>query len=156
MFLVSRLLLSGVLLLMAVTAKGGGDEPPEQVWSCLLYASDHGESSELPRRLLPFRKKLQRTLGLEKLRMLRQGQADMDTPGDHEISLEDNLRLSLKDFSRQSNGLYLLEVQVLRDNVPILEANTRISRGSPLFIRGLKSGLKGRDGQLVIAIELME
>jgi hypothetical protein len=120
-------------------------------WGCLLYASNDGKTRELPSRLAGYEPRLRRSLGYSSYRIVAQREITVENRPDLLVSAGD-IHVLLTGLSPGSDGKYTVGLLFVEGSKPEMETQARVSRGSPLFIRGPE----WRDGQIIIVVEVAE
>jgi hypothetical protein len=64
------------------------------------------------------------------------------------LVFSDDLKIVLTSLTGVSDGKYLIKLLFVEGEQPIIETQARVSRDSPLFIRGPN----WRDGQIIIVV----
>jgi hypothetical protein len=120
----------------------------EQVWGCLLYASNSTKAFDLPSRLSGYDARLRNGLGFSTYRVIAQRETAVeDRPKNLLVSAGD-IQVRLTSLSRTSDGKYLVGILFLEGANQVMETQARVGEGSPLFIRGPD----WREGQIIIVV----
>jgi hypothetical protein len=114
----------------------------------LLYATNDGTPSTIPPGLAKYDRKLPKALGYSHLRVLADGRTATDSQGHRFLIFTSDLKILLKDLSHDKDDDYLVGLQLFQGGQSLLETQVKVSRGSPIFIRGPE----WRDGQLIVAV----
>jgi hypothetical protein len=130
----------GLPLLPAVAA--------ENFWGCLIYASDTAECNSLPERLRGYEARMSSAFGYSRFCLIAQRQTTFQTQGETGLAFSADLKIVLTSLTGGSDGKYLIRLLFLQSEDPVMETQARVSRNSPLFIRGPN----WRDGQIIIVV----
>ncbi len=114
----------------------------------LLYASNDRGGVSVPPVLARFNHRLPQALGYSHLRVLADGRIKVTAQGQRFLIFTADLKILLTDLHRQEDDDYLVGLQLFQADQPLLETQVKVSRGSPLFIRGPD----WRDGQVIVAV----
>jgi hypothetical protein len=114
----------------------------------LLYASNEHSAGPVPASLAKYHRLLPKALGFSNLRVLAEGRTTTNAQGQRFLIFTADLKIMLINLVRQPNNDYLVGLQLFQADQPLLETQIKVSRGSPLFIRGPE----WRDGQLILAV----
>jgi hypothetical protein len=120
----------------------------ENFWGCLIYASNGGQCNCLPDRLNGYDKRMSRAFGYSRFCVIAQRQKALQAQKETGLIFSDDLRVVLVSMSNVSEDQYLISLLVVEGAKPIMETQARVSRDSPLFIRGPD----WRDGQIIIVV----
>jgi hypothetical protein len=120
----------------------------DALFGWLLYASNDGQSGAIPESLAKFNRRLPQALGFSSLRVIADGQTTVDAQGQRILIFSSEIKIMITSLSRGPNNTYLASILFFQSGQPELEAQVKVSRNSPLFIRGPD----WRDGQLIIAV----
>ncbi|MBV9392266.1 MAG: hypothetical protein JOY96_10270 [Verrucomicrobia bacterium] len=123
----------------------------DQVWGCLLYATNQGQASRIPDQLDGYDERLRSAFGFATLRVLAQGQTEVRAQQQNWLIFSGGIKLSFSDFSRSSDGNCKVTLGLFRGDRQLLETQAKFSPGSPLFIRGPV----WREGQLIVAVVIL-
>ena len=144
------------LILAAARPVLAGEGPlssaAQSVWGCLLYASNQRAaekaSNQIPTRIRGYDERLERLLGYASLQTLGQGETIVEPNALSSIVFHGNIRIELTGLTRQTGEDFLVGLRLFHGDHQLIETQAKVSRGSPLFIRGPL----WRDGQLVVAV----
>jgi hypothetical protein len=87
-------------------------------------------------------------LGYASLQTLGQGETIVSPNTPCSIIFHGNIRIELTGLTRQSGENFLVNLRLFRGDHQLIETQAKVTRGSPLFIRGPL----WREGQLVVAV----
>lgn len=138
----SRLL---ALALMLGVASGAGGET---VWSGLVMANNVPEPTPIPAELTRLEGTLKQLFGYNQFQVIGQSRKTLST-GEEDWSTSSKY-FSLHADSKASKGAssYLLNLQLLQEQKLLLATEARLSKSSPLVIKGPQVG----DGQLLLLL----
>jgi hypothetical protein len=122
----------------------------ESVWGCLIYATNQEGQGEFPSRLSTYDQRLRTAVGYTHLRILGQGQTVVATGQENWLLFAGDLKFNAS-VAQAQRGMFLLGLKLFQNDREILETQARVSRGSPLFIRGPQ----WRDGQLILVVMII-
>jgi hypothetical protein len=138
--------------LVALLILSGGFAVPAQAsiraWGCLLYASNVDKAFELPPRLAHYGVPLRRSLGYSNYRVIAQREIAVEDRADNLLVSAGDIQVVLTNLAAESDGKYLVELLFDQGAKQIMQAQAKVSQGSPLFIRGPD----WRDGQIIIVV----
>ena len=142
----SRALLLIATLCVAVSI-GGAALPQQTVWSGLLIASNTPSTEATPAQITQFEGTLKKLFGYSQFQLI--GQATKTLKTGEEDWLAASKYFSLQVDSRGENAdAYVLNLKLFQEQKLLLETKAKLSKASPLIIRGPQVG----DGQLVIVL----
>lgn len=125
----------------------------DKIWSAVILATNPESPKAAPPELAEFAPRLKRIFGYTQFEVIG---ATTETIGDKSESWlvpSRNFWLQMKArriASKEARGGYLLNLQFFQDKRPILESETKLAPGSPLFIRGPQHGA----GQVIIVLQV--
>jgi hypothetical protein len=120
----------------------------ENFWGCLIYASNAGARNDLPDRLNGYDGRMSCAFGYSRFNMIAQRQIALRAQKEAGLVFSNDLKIMLTSLKGGSDGKYLIKLLFVEDNEPVMETQARVSRDSPLFIRGPN----WRDGQIIIVV----
>jgi hypothetical protein len=120
----------------------------DSVWGCLLFASSEQAPSQIPARLDPYSERLEGILGSKSVRELGEGSVVGEPGKPINLPLKGGFRMELTSLEHVSSQPYVLNLVLYRGEHQFLETQAKLSRGTPLFIRGPA----WRDGHLVLVL----
>lgn len=132
------------LFLAATCATGQG---AESVWSGLVMANNVAQPTPIPAELRRLEGTLKQLFGYNQFQVIGQSRQTLTTG-------EEEWRASSKYFSLHvdsktgSKGNYTLNLQLFQEQKLLLETEAKLTKRSPLAIRGPQVG----DGQLVLLL----
>lgn len=119
----------------------------DTVWSGLVMANNAPEPTPIPSELNRFEGTLKQLFGYNQFQVIGQSRTTLKT-GDEDwfaSSKYFKLRVNSKPAAKSS---YLLNLQLYQEQKLLLETEAKLSKRSPLVIRGPQVG----DGQLVLLL----
>jgi hypothetical protein len=120
----------------------------ESFWGCLIYASNAGARNELPDRLNGYDMRMSGAFGYSRFSTIAQRQTALQAQKEAGLVFSDDLKIMLTGLTGSSDGKYLIKLLFVEGKEPVMETQARVSRDSPLFIRGPS----WRDGQIIIVV----
>jgi len=120
----------------------------EIFWGCLIYASDVGQCNSLPQRLSGYDARMSSAFGYSRFCLMAQRQAPLQAQKEAGLVFSNDLKIILTSLTGVSDGKYLIRLLLVEGEEPVMETQARVSRDSPLFIRGPN----WRDGQIIIVV----
>jgi hypothetical protein len=120
----------------------------ENFWGCLIYASNAGAHNELPERLNGYDMRMSNAFGYSRFSTIAQRQTTLQAQKEAGLVFSDDLKIVLKSMTGGPDGKYLIKLLFVEGKEPVMETQARVSRDSPLFIRGPN----WRDGQIIIVV----
>lgn len=140
----SLLSLTALLLALALAAPV---QAAESVWSALVMANNRPEPTPIPAELSKLEGTLKQFFGYNQYQVIGQTRQKLTTGNE-------DWRASSKYFSLHVNSspasksAYQLNLQLFQEEKVLLETEAKLSKRSPLVIRGPQVG----DGQLVLLL----
>jgi len=139
------LLAAAIALLFAFTATLA--QAADSVWSGLVMANNAPEPTPIPAELNKFEGTLKQLFGYNQFRVI--GQSRQTLKSGEEDWLASSKYFSLHVNSKPAaNAGYRLNLQLFQEQKLLLETEAKLSKKSPLVIRGPQVG----DGQLVLLL----
>jgi hypothetical protein len=141
---------SAVLLLFLIFLGFSAVPAPaaENFWGCLIYASNAGQRNDLPDRLNGYDARMSGAFGYSRFCVIAQRQTALQAQKETGLVFSDDLKIVLTSLTGGSDGKYLIKLLFVEGADPVMETQARVSRDSPLFIRGPN----WRDGQIIIVV----
>jgi len=142
----TRLLLLIATLSVAVSI-GGAALPEQTVWSGLIIASNSPASESTPTEVTQIEGTLRNLFGYSQFQLIGEARKTLKTG--EEDWLAKSKYFSLRVDSRgEKAAAYVLNLKLFQEQKLLLETRAKLSKASPLVIRGPQVG----DGQLVIVL----
>lgn len=142
----ARSLLTTVIALLATLAVATA-EASDTVWSALVMANNRPEPTPIPAELNKLEGTLKHFFGYNQYQVIGQSRQTLS-------SGEEDWQASSKYFSlhvdakQAAKSAYRLNLQLFQEQKLLLETEAKLSKRSPLVIRGPQVG----DGQLVLLL----
>jgi len=145
----ARLLVSAVAVLVLSFAVSAPAQAAETVWSGLVMANNVPEPTPIPAELNRLEGTLKQLFGYNQFQVI--GQTRKTLKGGGEEWLATSKYFSLRVDSRTTaKSAYLLNLQLFQEQKLLLETDAKLSKSSPLVIKGPQVG----DGLLVLLLVL--
>ncbi len=142
-----RHLLLLIAILFVAIGIAGAALPEQTVWSGLLIATNAPSKEPTPAQITQFEGTLRKLFGYSQFQLIGQATKTLRT-GDEDW-LAASKYFSLQVDSRGENAdVYVLNLKLFQEQKLLLETKAKLSKTSPLVIRGPQVG----DGQLVIVL----
>lgn len=142
----TRLLLLIATLSVAV-GTGGAALPEQTVWSGLIIASNSPATESTPAEVTQIEGTLRNLFGYSQFQLIGEARKTLKTG--EEDWLAKSKYFSLRVDSRgEKAAAYVLNLKLFQEEKLLLETRAKLSKASPLIIRGPQVG----DGQLVIVL----
>lgn len=144
--MIRRLLVLSAILFFAGDI-GNAALPEQTVWSGLIIASNTPPTEATPTQITDIEGTLRRLFGYSQFHLI--GQATKKLQTGEEDWLAASKYFSLRVDSRgEKADAYVLNLKLFQEQKLLLETRAKLSKASPLIIRGPQVG----DGQLVIVL----
>ena len=136
------LAIAGALSLGTANARAG-----ETVWSGLVMAENAATPAAIPSELTPIEETLKELFGYNQFRVIGESRKALKTGEEDWLASSKyfSLRVDLKGASPAG---YVLNLKLFQQNEVLLETDTKLSRSSPLIIKGPQVG----NGQLLLVL----
>jgi len=129
---------------VAGAAKAGG---AQTVWSGLVIAENVSQPERVPAELTRMEKTLKRLFGYNQFRVIGQAQKTLKTGQEDWLATSKYFALHV-DARGESESGYVLNLQLYKEKELLLETDTKLSKRSPLVIKGPQVG----GGQLLLVL----
>ncbi len=142
------------MLLSLADAGAARSRAEDVMWGGLILAENPAKdgptkiSSRWPAALAGREKQISRIFGYKQLRVIGQAQKNIKT-GEEDWLLPSKRFYVKVDTKNPIPHGYLVNLQLYQEDKMLVEANVKLARGNPLYIRGPQVG----DGQLIIALQ---
>ncbi len=145
---VRLLVVVAVVLTLSFTVAGPA-QATESVWSGLVMANNVPEPTPIPLELNRLEGTLKQLFGYNQFQVIGQSRKTLKGGGEdwEATSKYFSLRVDSKSTSKTS---FLLNLQLFQEQKLLLETDAKLSKSSPLVIKGPQVG----DGQLVLLLVL--
>ena len=145
--MVSRLLLT-LFVAISVAASSAGAADAETVWSGLVMANNATQPTPIPGELTNFEGTLKHLFGYNQFQVIGQSRKTLRTGEEDWLASSKYFSLHVDSKATRSDSSYLLNLQLFQEHKLLLETEARLSKRSPLVIKGPQVG----DGQLVLLL----
>jgi hypothetical protein len=135
----SLLMLCGVTSLPAQAA--------ESVWSGLVMANNVPEPTPVPAELNRFEGTLKQLFGYNQFQVIGESRKTLKTGDEDWLATSKYFSLHVDSKAAKRNS-YLLNLQLFQEEKLLLETEAKLTKASPLVIKGPQVG----DGQLVLLL----
>ena len=124
-----------------------GAQETETVWSGLVMANNVPEPTPIPAELNRLEETLKHLFGYNQFQVIGQSRKTLKGAGEDWLATSKyfSLRVDSKPTSKSS---YLLNLQLFQEQKLLLETDAKLSKSSPLVIKGPQVG----DGLLVLLL----
>jgi hypothetical protein len=119
----------------------------EMVWSGLVIANNVPEPTPIPAELNRFEEMLKHLFGYNQFQVIGQSRKSLKTGEEDWMATSKYFSLHVDSKIAQRNS-YLLNLQLYQEQKLLLETEAKLSKRSPLVIKGPQVG----DGQLVLLL----
>lgn len=141
--LLQRLSLIALVLGLSVAQMAAADT----VWSGLVMANNRPEPTPIPAELDRFEGTLKQLFGYNQYQVIGQSRQTLTTGEEDWLAASKYFSLRV-DSKAAAKAAYRLNLQLFQDQKLLLETEAKLSKRSPLVIRGPQVG----DGQLVLLL----
>lgn len=131
--------------LIAGTAPGG--QTAETVWSGLVIAQNVAQPQAVPPELTPIEGSLKRFFGYNQFQVIGQSEKILKTGQEDWLATSKFFGLHV-DAQGQSAAGYVLNLKLYKEKELLLETDAKLSKRSPLVIKGPQVG----SGQLLLVL----
>lgn len=140
-----------VLALLAALAPVAAAE--DVLWSAVVLATNEAKPKDAPKELQEFAPRLKRVFGYNQFAVVGSAAKPLVNGGESWLVPTPNFWFGVKArraTSVEARGGYLLTLQLFQDKRLLVDSETRLAPGSPLFIRGPQCG----GGQIVFVLQV--
>ncbi len=143
----SRFLVCTALLLLPLFGLAATAGASETVWSGLVMANNVPQPTPIPAELTHLEETLKRLFGYNQFQVIGSSRKVLKTGEEDWLARSKyfSLHVDSKSFSHSS---YLFNLQLFQEQKLLLETDAKLSKRSPLVIKGPQVG----DGQLVLLL----
>ncbi len=141
-----RLLITPLLALLLVCAVASADAA-DTVWSALVIANNSPQPTPIPNELDKLQGTLKRFFNYNQYQVIGQSHEALKT-GDKDWQTASKYFSLHVNSKPDANSAYRLNLQLFQEQKLLLETEAKLSKKSPLVIRGPQVG----DGQLVLLL----
>lgn len=139
------ILAATIALLFASAAMAA--QAADSVWSGLVMANNAPEPTPIPAELNKFEGTLKHLFGYNQFRVIGQSRQTLKSGDEDWLASSKYFSLHVNSKSAANAG-YRLNLQLFQEQKLLLETEAKLSKKSPLVIRGPQVG----DGQLVLLL----
>jgi len=139
-------ILIGVSLAL-ILGNAAAVQSSQMVWSGLVMANNVPEPDEVPAELQHIEAKLKAWFGYNQFKVIGQSHKTLVTGSEDWLAASKYFSLHV-DSKGETDGGYLLNLKLFQEKSVLLEAEAKLSKASPLVIKGPQVG----DGQLLIVL----
>ena len=139
-------ILMGVSLAL-ILGNAAAVQSSQMVWSGLVMANNVPEPDEVPAELQHIEGKLKAWFGYNQFKVIGQSHKTLVTGSEDWLAASKYFSLHV-DSKGETDGGYLLNLKLFQEKSVLLEAEAKLSKASPLVIKGPQVG----DGQLLIVL----
>jgi hypothetical protein len=134
-----------IVLFSAVAALQGSQAAT--VWSGLVMARNAAQPTPVPAQLDPIEGTLKGTFGYNQFEIIGEATKALKTGEEDWLASSKYFSLHV-DAKGENHSSYLLNLKLYKENELLLETDAKLSRRSPLVIKGPQVG----DGQLLLVL----
>ena len=142
-----RLLLLLTLTLALSASDRATAAGAETVWSGLVMATNVPQPESMPAELTKLQDTLKHVFGYNQFKVIGQAQKTVKTGEEDWLASSKYFSLHI-DSRGATNAGYQLNLQLFKERELLLETEAKLSKSSPLVIRGPQVG----DGQLLLVL----
>ncbi|MEY2565044.1 MAG: hypothetical protein QOH88_3237 [Verrucomicrobiota bacterium] len=117
------------------------------VWSGLVIANNVAKPEEIPSELNRFEQTLKELFGYNQFKVIGQSRKTLVTGSEDWLASSKYFSLMV-DSKGETNAGYHLNLKLFQEKNLLLETETKLSKASPLIIKGPQVG----DGQLLLLL----
>jgi hypothetical protein len=143
----SRLFLIMSALLALMGGRISEARAAESVWSGLVIANNVAEPEPIPQEVKPIEQSLKDLFGYNQFKVIGKSQKTLKTGEEDWMASSKYFSLHVDSKGATAAG-YLLGLQLFQEKKMLLETEAKLSKRSPLIIRGPQVG----DGQLLLLL----
>jgi len=143
----ARFLAFNAALLTFVLSQGAPAMASESVWSGLVMANNVPEPTPIPAELNSLEATLKKLFGYNQFQVIGESRKTLKTGEEDWLATSKYFSLHV-DSKAAKRSSYVLTLQLFQEQKLLLETKTKLSKSSPLVIKGPQVG----DGQLVLLV----
>ena len=140
-----RLLL--LIAILSVALSSGGSLPEQTVWSGLIIATNSPPIEPTPAEVTQIEGTLRKLFGYSQFQLIGEARKTLKTGEEDWLASSKYFSLHIDSRGEKADA-YVLNLKLFQEQKLLLETKARLSKASPLIIRGPQVG----DGQLVIVL----
>jgi hypothetical protein len=141
-----RLLLLIAFSLVAISI-GDAALPEQTVWSGLIIASNSPPTESAPAEITQIESTLRKLFGYSQFQLIGEARKSLKTGQEDWLASSKYFSLQVDSRGEKADA-YVLNLKLFQEQKLLLETRAKLSKASPLVIRGPQVG----DGQLVIVL----
>jgi hypothetical protein len=141
------LLLPLIALFFVAISIGGAALPEQTVWSGLIIATNSPQNEPTPAEVTKIEGTLRNLFGYSQFQVIGQATKTLKTGEEDWLATSKYFSLSVDSRGEKADA-YVLNLKLFQEQKLLLETKAKLSKASPLIIRGPQVG----DGQLVIVL----
>ena len=123
----------------------------DKIWTAVVLASNAASPKEIPKELRDCQAKLKRVFGYNQFEVIGSASEKIEHGSELKLTPTQSFWIQAKArraTSKEARGGYLLNLQLFNETRQLVDMETKLAPGSPLFIRGPQYG----KGQIVFAL----
>ena len=123
----------------------------DKIWTAVVLATNAASPKETPKELRDSLPKLKRIFGYNQFEVIGSASDKIEDGSELRLMPTQSFWLQAKArraTSKEARGGYLLSLQLFNEKRQLVDTETKLAPGSPLFIRGPEYG----KGQIVFAL----
>src|SRR5437763_4337258 len=140
-----RLLL--LITILSVALSSGGSLQEQTVWSGLIIATNSTPIEPTPAEVTQIEGTLRKLFGYSQFQLIGEARKTLKTGEEDWLATSKYFSLYVDSRGEKADA-YVLNLKLFQEQKLLLETKARLSKASPLVIRGPQVG----DGQLVIVL----
>jgi hypothetical protein len=144
-----RAIISALAALMLAWSFAASARAAETVWSGLVMANNVPEPTPIPTELSRLEGTLKRLFGYNQFEVIGQSRQTLKSGDEGWLASSKYFSLHI-DSKAAARASYQLNLQLFQEEKLLLETDAKLTKASPLVIRGPQVG----DGQLVLLVVL--
>ena len=142
-----RVLAVVISVLVVTMSSASASQAAERVWSGLVMAENVTDPHQIPSELTRIEGLLKRFFGYNDFRVIGQSQKTLKTGQEDWLATSKFFALHV-DARGETRGGYVLNLKLYKEKELLLETETKLSKRSPLVIKGPQVG----GGQLLLIL----
>ena len=130
---------------------GASTHAEDKIWTAVVLATNAASPKEIPKELRASLPKLKRVFGYNQFEVIGSASDKIEDGSQLRLTPTQSFWIQAKarrSTSKEARGGYLLSLQLFNEKRQLVDTETRLAPGSPLFIRGPEYG----KGQIVFAL----
>jgi hypothetical protein len=142
-----RSLAVAISVVLLTTTAARASRSAEKVWSGLVIAENVAEPQPIPSELTPIETLLKKFFGYNQFKVIGQSQKTLNTGQEDWLATSKFFGLHV-DARGETQGGYVLNLKLYKQKELLLETEAKLSKRSPLVIKGPQIG----GGQLLLVL----